>query len=122
MLTSHRPQVMLCGSCQTQNLADAQFCMKCGKALKRSCPSCSADNPTNASFCLRCGGRFASAETPLFMGVLGPSKVFPGAIPTKAERRIITILFCDVVKSTSLADSLDPEEWTDVMNRDRKSV
>ena len=32
------------------------------------------------------------------------------------ERRIITVLFCDVVGSTSLASRLDPEEWAEVMN------
>jgi class 3 adenylate cyclase/predicted ATPase len=34
------------------------------------------------------------------------------AVPTPAEeRRVITILFTDVVGSTALAESLDPEEW-----------
>jgi class 3 adenylate cyclase len=32
------------------------------------------------------------------------------------ERRVATILFCDVVGSTALAEGLDPEEWTEVMN------
>ena len=65
---------MVCSSCQTKNLDDAQFCTKCGNALKRSCPSCSAENPLDARFCLRCGSRFAGAETvqtPIFLGVLG---------------------------------------------------
>lgn len=111
---------MICSSCQANNLDDAQFCMKCGTALKRACPSCSAENPPDARFCLRCGTRFAGAEpieASSFLGVLGPSKTYSGVAPAKGERRIITILFCDVVKSTSLADGLDPEEWTDVMNR-----
>ncbi len=34
------------------------------------------------------------------------------AVPAPAEeRRLITILFTDVVGSTGLAESLDPEEW-----------
>ena len=32
------------------------------------------------------------------------------------ERRIITVLFCDVVGSTLLASRFDPEEWAEVMN------
>jgi class 3 adenylate cyclase len=32
------------------------------------------------------------------------------------ERRVVTALFCDVVNSTSLAEQLDPEEWTEFMN------
>ena len=38
-----------------------------------------------------------------------------GTIPA-GERRVITVLFCDVVGSTSLASRLDPEEWAEVMN------
>jgi class 3 adenylate cyclase len=35
----------------------------------------------------------------------------------RGERRVITALFCDVVNSTGLAEKLDPEDWTDLMNR-----
>ncbi len=34
----------------------------------------------------------------------------------RGERRIITILFCDVVGSTAMAGQLDPEEWAEIMN------
>ena len=33
-----------------------------------------------------------------------------------AERRIVTILFADVTGSTAMAESLDPEEWAEIMN------
>jgi class 3 adenylate cyclase/tetratricopeptide (TPR) repeat protein len=32
------------------------------------------------------------------------------------ERRIVTVLFCDVKGSTALAEMLDPEEWAEIMN------
>jgi class 3 adenylate cyclase/tetratricopeptide (TPR) repeat protein len=32
------------------------------------------------------------------------------------ERRIVTMLFCDVKGSTAAAEQLDPEEWTEIMN------
>jgi class 3 adenylate cyclase/tetratricopeptide (TPR) repeat protein len=32
------------------------------------------------------------------------------------ERRVVTMLFCDIKGSTSLAEGLDPEEWTEVVN------
>ena len=35
----------------------------------------------------------------------------------RGERRTITALFCDVVNSTGLAEKLDPEDWTELMNR-----
>jgi class 3 adenylate cyclase len=32
------------------------------------------------------------------------------------ERRIVTMLFCDVKGSTEAAERLDPEDWTEIMN------
>jgi class 3 adenylate cyclase len=34
----------------------------------------------------------------------------------KGERRIVTVLFADVVNSTGIAETLDPEDWTEIMN------
>jgi class 3 adenylate cyclase len=34
----------------------------------------------------------------------------------RGERRVVTVLFADVVNSTGLAEDLDPEDWTDIMN------
>lgn len=34
----------------------------------------------------------------------------------EGERRIVTILFCDVKGSTAMAEHLDPEEWAEIMN------
>jgi class 3 adenylate cyclase/tetratricopeptide (TPR) repeat protein len=32
------------------------------------------------------------------------------------QRRVVTILFCDVAGSTALAEGMDPETWTEIMN------
>jgi class 3 adenylate cyclase len=91
--------------------------MKCGAPLGQACSSCGNSNPADAQFCLRCGNRLAAArpaaEAPLFQGILQGRR----PDPAPSERRIITALFCDVVRSTSLAEQLDPEDWTDIMNR-----
>lgn len=34
-----------------------------------------------------------------------------------AERRVVTAMFCDVVGSTTLAETMDPEDWGDIVNR-----
>ena len=34
----------------------------------------------------------------------------------QGERRIVTMLFCDVSGSTAAAEALDPEEWAEIMN------
>jgi len=35
---------------------------------------------------------------------------------SSGERLVVTMLFCDVTGSTSAAESLDPEEWSEIMN------
>src|SRR5215218_4825721 len=32
------------------------------------------------------------------------------------ERRVVTMLFCDLKGSTAAAEGLDPEDWTEIMN------
>lgn len=63
-----------------------------------TCPVCQASNPAGARFCNNCGS------------LLGTSAA------SEAERRLVSILFADVVGSTALAEKVDPEEWTEVMN------
>ncbi|MCI0633625.1 MAG: AAA family ATPase [Actinobacteria bacterium] len=69
------------------------------------CPSCGAQNPEGSRFCNACGARLdAAASQP------GEQREPVG------ERRVVTMLFCDVRGSTAMAETLDAEEWTDVMN------
>ncbi len=45
-----------------------------------------------------------------------PPEPSPPALPIPdAERRQLTVLFCDLVDSTMLASQLDPEEWREVV-------
>src|SRR5580704_16929797 len=64
------------------------------------CADCPAENVEGAQFCMQCGARLKVAHTP------GP-----------AERRQITVLFCDLVGSTALSEQLDPEDLHDVIRR-----
>jgi class 3 adenylate cyclase len=34
-----------------------------------------------------------------------------------SERRVVTALFCDVVGSTTMAETMDPEDWSDIVGR-----
>ena len=58
-----------------------------------TCPQCSEENPERARFCLACG-------TPLDAGEAKPQE----------ERRIISVVFVDLVGFTSRSDKQDPED------------
>lgn len=47
----------------------------------------------------------------------------PNAVPTgTAERRLLTVMFCDLVDSTRLSSSLDPEEMREVIATYQRTV
>lgn len=116
---------MNCPRCQASNPAEASFCMKCGAPLANSCPQCGTDLPAEAMFCFKCGHQMGQAET-----VPAQQPQYRQYIPAdlqaklesaqvsgmKGERRVVTMLFCDVKGSTAAAEQLDPEEWTGIMN------
>jgi class 3 adenylate cyclase/predicted ATPase len=52
----------------------------------------------------------------------GPSSPPPEAAPQSAERRQITVMFCDLVGSTALSERLDPEDLRGLMGAYQKAV
>lgn len=70
------------------------------------CPSCEFPNPQGMRFCGQCGSPLLGAASPA-----------PEALPPAdaAERRHISILFCDLADSTALSERLDPEELRSVV-------
>src|SRR5947208_15490079 len=57
----------------------------------RACPVCAHENPAAANFCSDCGA-------PL------------GTEPPREERKVVSVLFADLVGFTSRAEQLDPED------------
>jgi class 3 adenylate cyclase len=53
----------------------------------------------------------AGAKTPADVSVSTSKPVPPKGPAVSAERRPITVMFCDLVRSTGLAAKLDPEDW-----------
>src|SRR3954465_3192998 len=97
-----------CGNCRGQNPASAKFCETCGAALVTSCPACGT-TPSHpaARFCLNCGHALTGAPAP-------PAGVETGPV---AERRICSVLFCDLVGFTPLSEARDPEEVRELLSR-----
>lgn len=120
---------MSCPTCGAANPAGARFCNNCGARLPEGCPDCGHVNPADARFCNNCGRRLQDA--PSAAPAAAPANPLDRYLPpemrakleaarrTRAgagERRIVTILFCDVKGSTAAAGQLDPEEWADIIN------
>src|SRR5262245_12348865 len=104
---------MTCPRCGTQNPTRARFCLECATPLAlASCPRCSAAIPAAARFCPQCGSSLqATSEGPAGDPSGGPS----ASRALQAERRQLTVMFCDLVGSTALSGRLDPEELRDVV-------
>ena len=62
------------------------------------CPTCGTENAPGAKFCSECGARLAEAP------------------PWREERKVVSVVFCDVVGSTARAESADPEDVRAALN------
>jgi class 3 adenylate cyclase len=93
------------------------------------CKNCNSETPPNARFCPNCGQPLTTEPVPArqLAGGFDPDRYLPPELVAKlkasratgsmqGERRIITMLFCDVKGSTAAAEQLDPEEWTEIIN------
>ena len=109
------PNGIQCPNCQFINPPDARFCQNCGHRLENVCPSCGTLNALTARFCKQCGQAFPRVTSSSAPPISTPHGSIPPLSP-EGERRTVTILFCDVKGSTALAEQLDPEEWTEIMN------
>ena len=81
--------------------------------MPTACPDCEFENPTGFNFCGRCGKALPSAT---FDGdaTVSIRRNRPENQP-RAERRQLTVLFSDLVGSTSLSQQLDPEDLREVI-------
>jgi class 3 adenylate cyclase/ribosomal protein L40E len=98
---------MECPMCHHNNPQDALFCMKCGRKLQRECSACGAEFPEDALFCMKCGKKLDPENA--------PTDDSQQTIVPDAERRQLTVMFCDIVDSTSLSEKLDPEDLREVI-------
>ncbi|HLM86274.1 MAG TPA: adenylate/guanylate cyclase domain-containing protein [Solirubrobacteraceae bacterium] len=92
------PSARHCSRCGAANVADARFCMACGLSLVRTCSSCGVETQPRARFCVSCGSLLDGGGT-------APH----GALSLYEERRMVTVLFADLVGYTAVAERLDHE-------------
>jgi class 3 adenylate cyclase/predicted ATPase len=96
---------MQCPACNFTNPPEVNFCGNCGFGLLNRCPSCGSQNPAGFKFCGQCGKLLNSPP---------PSPISPEVAVSKtepvSERRQLTVMFCDLVGSTTLSEMMDPED------------
>ena len=97
---------MTCASCGTENKPGRKFCSRCGEPLAVSCPACGAANEPGDTFCGDCGAPLGDVATP----------AVPRAAPT-AERKLVSVLFADLVGFTALSESRDAEDTRELLSR-----
>jgi class 3 adenylate cyclase/predicted ATPase len=103
-----------CARCGASLGVGDRFCGDCGIPVG-GCPSCGEPVIPGKSFCRACGQALAgNAPGPVTrMAATGDE---PGGEPV-AERRVCSVLFCDVVGFTPLSESRDPEAVRELLSR-----
>jgi predicted ATPase/class 3 adenylate cyclase len=105
---------MECLSCGAGVVDGKRFCSDCGAAIPILCRACGSVNRPGARFCGDCGASFIVGAP----GAVRPGR--PGTLTStpaarEAERRQLTVMFCDLVGSAALAGRLDPEDMREVI-------
>ena len=106
-----------CASCALDNPDDARFCGNCGSELSLVCGACGHANPFGFNFCNSCGTALGEATSPVAAAAApaAAATTWPMVEDVGPERRHLTVLFCDLVGSSELSQSLDPEDLRTVM-------
>ncbi|HEV8252259.1 MAG TPA: adenylate/guanylate cyclase domain-containing protein, partial [Candidatus Limnocylindria bacterium] len=99
---------VICSSCGTPNQAGRKFCAQCGTALGGPCAVCGTVNPASDRFCGECGSALDSAPA---------ARTATAGAEASAERRLVSVMFADLVGFTTLAEGRDAEETRDLLTR-----
>ena len=115
---------MRCPSCDHDNRAERRYCAECGAVLAAICASCGASNQPGEKFCGGCGvaltagpatapPRAPATYTPKHLA----EKILTSRSALEGERKQVTVLFADVKGSMELAEQMDAEAWSEIMQR-----
>ncbi|MHB1592954.1 MAG: AAA family ATPase [Streptosporangiaceae bacterium] len=117
-----------CRSCGAPLEADDRFCGDCG-APAAGCPGCGAAVLPGKRFCRSCGTPLAlpapapppgpaapSASQVSTPGAALPVGAGPGGVSHQMERRVCSVLFCDMVGFTPLSEAMDPESVRELLS------
>jgi class 3 adenylate cyclase len=108
--------VVICSNCQTENAPGTKFCKECGTRLSLACATCGNALLPDAKFCGECGTPVSPAATSGSGVVPASARIAAPSAPV-AERRIVSVLFADLVGFTTLAEGRDAEDTRELLSR-----
>ncbi len=114
--------LVTCSNCGTENRPGAKFCIECAGPLAVSCPTCGYANPPGAKFCSECATPLGAKASPAPPGLSRPGigrteRPAAGGPGPEAERRLVSVLFADLVGFTPFAAGRDAEEVRETLTR-----
>jgi class 3 adenylate cyclase/tetratricopeptide (TPR) repeat protein len=113
---------LICSGCGATNPAGLKFCEQCGTRLTTTCAKCGSSVGPSGRFCGECGTPVATAPTDgtTAAGAISSVPQRAGSGPSAgpvAERRLVSILFADLVGFTTLAEGRDAEDTRELLSR-----
>ncbi|MDH4334355.1 MAG: AAA family ATPase [Chloroflexota bacterium] len=103
-----------CSACGTPNEAGRKFCAECGSKLGVACPACGTINSAAVKFCGECGATMRTDAA------VAPAPTAAASVPateSTAERRLVSVLFADLVGFTTLSEERDAEDTRELLTR-----
>ena len=108
---------MHCPECGAGNDDSARFCEDCGSPLALTCQNCGTPATPGKRFCRQCGAAVPDSRSADASSRVVEGAVARGANEAIAERRLVSVLFADLVGFTSLSEARDAEEVRDLLSR-----
>jgi len=98
---------MICASCQRTNRDGARFCGGCGASLASRCTACGAQYEAGARFCDECGAPLEASRAPMEKAI---------------ARKVVTVVFADLIGSVALHERLEPEAARRAVDRYHRAM
>jgi class 3 adenylate cyclase len=124
---------VICANCGAENELGRKFCLNCGQRLAVICSNCGTPNTPGARFCGECGhalpadeagaGAATGAARPATIASTGAAAspatapLAGTALTAATERRLVSILFADLVGFTTISEARDAEDVRELLSR-----
>jgi class 3 adenylate cyclase/tetratricopeptide (TPR) repeat protein len=102
---------MNCATCGMSNEPGRKFCKECGARLSSGCLVCGAANGPDDKFCGECGSALGQALPAVSATETAASR------GGDTERRLVSVLFVDLVGFTTFSEGRDAEDVRNMLTR-----